>query len=198
MSVVHGQTAVECGVKPENIIIPKIGEVLHLIDKKLFKTNEIISTGPIFIDGDIVSRVNSQIIKERDALGENGFVQVVVGIDKKNNNIVGKPRIISRGSFFVKTSNDLVEEVKRIVHGAILFTIKNKTNWEIPELKQLIKDRLEPFFYKEKRRRPIIMSTILFVDDKTDPLEEFKLQFQEEIKNKNIPILEEDEEENEE
>lgn len=196
MSVVHGQTAVECGVKPENIIIPKSGEVLHLIDKKLFKTNEVIKSGPIFIDGDIVSRVNSEIIKERDALGENGFVQVVLAIDKKNNAIVGKPRVISRGSFFVKTSNDLIEEVKRIVHGAVLFTIKNKSDWDIPELKQLIKDRLEPFFYKEKRRKPIIMSTFLFTDDKTNPLEGMEINNSK--NNKKIENdLDEDEEEDE-
>ncbi|WGI36758.1 ribonuclease J [Mesomycoplasma lagogenitalium] len=173
MSVVHGQTAVENGVDPKNIIIPRIGEVLYLVNGKLTKSDEFINPGPIFIDGDIVSKVNSALIKERTALGENGFVHVVIAIDRVKNIIVGRPRIISRGSFYVKTSNDFVEEIKRIVHGAILFTIKNKNDWTVPELKQLIKDRLIPFFYKEKRRNPVILSTFLFADDRSNPLDGF-------------------------
>ncbi|MBN3534945.1 ribonuclease J [Mycoplasma procyoni] len=171
MSVVHGQTAVENGVKPENIIIPKIGEVLYLKNKVLTKSKEVVNAGPIFIDGDVVSKVNSNIIKERAALGENGFVYVTIAIDREKNNIVGRPRVISRGSFYVKKSTEFVEEIKRIAHGAILFTIRNKKDWTIPELKQLIEERLTPFFYREKRRNPLILSSFLFTDNKKNPLE---------------------------
>ncbi|UWD34228.1 ribonuclease J [Mesomycoplasma molare] len=180
MSVIHGQTAIENGVNPNNVIVPKIGEVLHLINKKLVKTKEFINPGPIFIDGDVVSKVNINLMKERLALGENGFVYVSIAIDRVKNIIVGRPRIVSRGSFYVKTSTEFVEELKRLVHGAVLFTIKNKADWTIPELKQLIKDRLIPYFYKEKRRNPIIISTFLFADDKKDPLKEFKNNQEEE------------------
>ncbi|VEU59653.1 ribonuclease J [Mesomycoplasma neurolyticum] len=174
MSVVHGQTAVENGVNPNNIIIPRIGEVLHLVKNNLYKSNEKIKAGVVFVDGSNISKINSNLIKDRVVLGENGFVYVVVALDKNKNIIVGRPRIISRGCFFVKNSTELIEKIKKIVHGAILFTIKNKDNWTIPELKQLIKDRLEPFFYKEKRRNPIIMSTFLFVDEQTNPLKDLE------------------------
>ncbi|MGZ9454018.1 ribonuclease J [Mycoplasma sp. AC157] len=176
MSVVHGQTAIENGVNPNNVIIPRIGEVLHLINKKLVTTKEFINPGPIFIDGDVVSKVNVSLMKERVALGENGFVYIAIAIDRNKNIIVGKPRVVSRGCFYVKTSTDFVEEIKRLVHGAVLFTIKNKEDWTVPELRQLIKDRLIPFFYKEKRRNPIIISSFLFTDDKKNPLEGFERQ----------------------
>ncbi|WP_318034385.1 hypothetical protein [Mycoplasmopsis agalactiae] len=77
---------------------------------------------------------------------------------------------MSRGSFYVKTSLALVEEAKRIAHGAVLYHIKNSQTWNIVELKQLIIDRLESLFYKEKRRRPIIIPTFLFTKEETDPL----------------------------
>nr|WP_318026874.1 hypothetical protein [Mycoplasmopsis bovis] len=104
-------------------------------------------------------------------------------IDKEKNEIVGRPHLISRGSFYVKTSLALVEEAKRIAHGAVLYRIKNNANWNIVELKQLIIDRLEALFYKEKRRRPIIIPTFLFVKEENDPLfDKVTIKFE----NKNI------------
>ncbi|CRH45780.1 Ribonuclease J 1 [Chlamydia trachomatis] len=126
MSVVHGYTAVESGVKPNNIIIAKLGEVYYLENHKISLSDEKVYFGPVFIDGNILSKTNSQIMKERMELGQNGFVHVIIAINKEKNLILGKPRIVSRGAFFVKNSLQLIEEAKRLVHGAILYTIKNE------------------------------------------------------------------------
>ncbi|MGY6171938.1 RNase J family beta-CASP ribonuclease [Candidatus Mycoplasma pogonae] len=167
MSVVHGQTAIKSGVKKENVLIPSLGEVLYLNKGKLSFSKEKINYGPIYIEGDVISKSNSTTINERVHLGENGFVNVIVAINKNKNTIVGRPTIVSRGSFYVKNSVELVEECKKIVHKAILYHIKNSKNWNIPDLKQIIKDRLEPFIYKEKRRKPLILTSILLIDEKT-------------------------------
>lgn len=164
MSVVHGYTAVESGVKPNNIIIAKLGEVYYLENHKISLSDEKVYFGPVFIDGNILSKTNSQIMKERMELGQNGFVHVIIAINKEKNLILGKPRIVSRGAFFFKNSLQLIEEAKRLVHGAILYTIKNEKDWTIPKIKQLIIDRLDPFFYKNKRRNVVIIPTILLTD----------------------------------
>ncbi|WP_338867470.1 ribonuclease J [[Mycoplasma] gypis] len=164
MSVVHGHTATECGVPQENVVIAKLGEVFELVNHELRLSDERIYTGPVFIDGEVVSKVNTSILKERMELASNGFVHVIIAINKEKNIILGRPRIVSRGAFYVKNSTELLEETKRLVHSAILYTIRNKEEWTVPELKQLIKDRLEPFFYKEKRRNVVVIPTILMVD----------------------------------
>ncbi|BAP39487.1 ribonuclease J [Metamycoplasma canadense] len=165
MSVVHGYTGVETGVKPNNIIIAKLGDVYYLENHKISLSNEKVYFGPVFIDGNILSKSNSQIIKERMELGQNGFIHVIIAINKEKNLILGKPRIVSRGAFYVKNSLHLIEEAKRLVHGAILYTIKNEKDWTIPKLKQLIIDRLNPFFYKNKRRNVVIIPTILLTEN---------------------------------
>ncbi|TPE57540.1 ribonuclease J [[Mycoplasma] falconis] len=162
MSVVHGYTAVESGVNPDNVVIAKLGDVYYLEDHKIRLSDEKVYFGPVFIDGSILSKTNSEIMKERMELGQNGFMHVIVAINKEKNLILGKPRIVSRGAFFVKNSLHLIEEAKRLVHGAILYTIKNNPDWSVPQLKQLMIDRLAPFFYKHKRRNVVIIPTILF------------------------------------
>jgi ribonuclease J len=52
-----------------------------------------------------------------------------------------------------------------LVHGALLYKIKNHDNWTTQQLKKLIQERLQPYFYKTKRRKPIITSTIFYIDD---------------------------------
>ncbi|CAL59412.1 ribonuclease J [Mycoplasmopsis agalactiae] len=183
MCVAHGESAVRNGVNKNNIFIPEIGQVFNMVDNQIIPTTEKIEYGPIYIDGTTTLSVTGSTLKERNELANSGFVNIIMTIDKDKNEIVGRPHLISRGSFYVKTSLALVEEAKRIAHGAVLYHIKNSQTWNIVELKQLIIDRLESLFYKEKRRRPIIIPTFLFTKEETDPLfEKATIKFE----NKNI------------
>ncbi|MCS4536531.1 MULTISPECIES: ribonuclease J [unclassified Mycoplasma] len=168
MSIVHGQSAVRNGVNPDNVFIPEKGRVYNIIKGVVSETDEKIDYGPIYIDGHNVLNLNANVIKERQQLAESGFVNICLVIDRKNKNIIGRPSLISRGAFYVKTSLPLVTEAKRVAHGAALYYIKNTEEFNIVELKQLIVDRLENLFYKEKRRKPIIIPTILYTDDADD------------------------------
>ncbi|WP_029512597.1 ribonuclease J [Mycoplasmopsis iners] len=170
MSMVHGESAVRNGVNPKNIIIPSLGRVYNMIDQKVYETDEKIDFGPIYIDGNNVLSLNANIMKERANLAESGFVSIILTIDKKDNAIIGRPSLISRGSFYVKNSLELVEEAKRIAHGATLYYIKNTPDWNVVELKKIISERLENLFYKEKRRRPVIIPVILFTDEEDEPM----------------------------
>ncbi|NQZ28894.1 MAG: ribonuclease J [Mycoplasmatales bacterium] len=166
MSVAHAQTAIESGVPEENVFIIDNGQVVEMVDRKVRISGEFIDPGPIYIDGITASKSTNKVIAEREKLADSGFVNVVVAINKKKNVIVGRPRLISRGTLFVKSSQDLMKEAQRLVHGSTLYTIKNKKDWTVNDVKAIIKERLEPLFYKVKRRRPIIIPVIMFVEDK--------------------------------
>lgn len=161
MSAVHGVTANQTGIKKENIHIPENGKVMYLENEKLIITKETEEVGPIYIDSNTISLTNGPIIKKREELGKNGFVNIVVVINKKNNSIVGRTRIISRGAIFTKTSKELLNEVQKMAHGTILHTIKNIKNWTKKELKENLSKRIGTYFYKIRRRNPIILTSIL-------------------------------------
>ena len=56
---------------------------------------------------------------------------------------------------------------KRLAHGAALFIIKNKPNWNKAVIKEAIKKRVQPFFFNKRRRNPLIIVSILdFADEK--------------------------------
>ena len=162
MSAVHGVTAVQTGVKRENVYVPSNGEVFYLKDGELEYTEENIDVGPIYIDSNNISSTNGIVIKQRAELGENGFINVVAVINKEKSIIIGRTRIISRGAVFTKTSRDLLAEIQRLAHGAILHTIKNKSNWTKSDIKEAVEKRIKPYVYKLKRRNPIIITSILY------------------------------------
>lgn len=165
MSVVHGQTAIRSGVKPENVVIAASGEVYQMLDRVVSKTKEKIEYGPVYIDGEIASISNTKLIKERETLGENGFVHIIMIIDKKKNLIIGRSKIITKGTLYVKSSIDIITEIRRLAHGAVLHKIKNSEKWTTQQLKKVIQDRVRPYFYKTKRRIPYVSITIQYVND---------------------------------
>lgn len=174
MSAVHGVTAVQTGVKKENVHIPTKGNVMYLHNNELIITDEWEEVGPVYIDSNNVSTSNGPVIKQRAELGENGFINVVVVVDKKKNIIIGRTRVISRGAIYAKNSKDLLMDVQRLAHGAILHTIKNLKTWTSADIKEAVRKRIEPFFYKTKRRKPIIVTSVLEFDKNNKPKRETK------------------------
>lgn len=164
MSAVHGITAMQTGVKKENIHIPTNGNVMYLDKGELIITDEWEEVGPVYIDSNNASSSNGPVIKQRAELGENGFINVVVGIDKEKNNILGRTRIISRGAVYSKNSKELLDEVQRLAHGSILHTIKNNKDWTTSDIKESVRKRIEPFFYKTKRRNPVVVTSVLYLE----------------------------------
>lgn len=167
-SAVHGQTAKETNVKDQNVILIENGEVLYLENHVVTKSNEFIDPGPIYIDGTNASASTAEAITQRAKLGESGFINVVLTINKNKNEIVGRTKIISRGALYVKESRDLINEVQRLAHGAALYTIKNNKNWTKAMIKENIKKRIEPFFFQKRRRNPLIIVSILDLADKSE------------------------------
>ena len=165
MSVVHGQTAIKSGVNPNNVIIASHGEVYEMLDRKIYKTNDKVEWSPVYIDGEIASVKNTKLINEREQLGENGFVYVSMLIDREKKEIVSRAKIITRGTIYVKSSADIISEIRKIVHGAVLYKIKNSDDWNSAKLKKLIQERVKPYFYKTKRRSPYVCVSIQYVDN---------------------------------
>lgn len=178
MCLVHGKTAMRNGVKEKNVLIPQKGQVFEMLNNVITPTDRFINYGPIFIDGNTVLSVSEHILTDRAQLKDSGFVNIIFILDKNKNSIVQRPQIVTRGSFFVKTSKELVEEAKRVAHGAVLYHIKNNENWTTEELETIIKERLSTLFYKEKRRDSIIIPTIIYTNEPQEPkLEKAKIKF---------------------
>ncbi|NLC96104.1 MAG: ribonuclease J [Erysipelotrichaceae bacterium] len=155
----HTETAIETGVNKDNCYICSNGDIVVLRDEHCFQANERIQTDDIYVDGNDISGLSTSVLKDRQLLADNGLVAVIVAINSKQNKILCRPSIVSRGFVFIKESQTLLKEAELVVYEALKEKMKQKTTFG--ELKNCIRASLEPFLYKKTNRNPIVIPVIL-------------------------------------
>jgi len=146
----HAAIAREVGIPNENIVVVENGAVLEFSDGKM-SVGERIPGGYVFVDGTGVGDIGPGVMREREALAENGFVIVNMRVSKSGQ-LVGKPEIISRGFVFVRDADELFEAAQSEIAAAAA-----KANGN---LKDKIQNTLSDFFYSETKRRPMVFALV--------------------------------------
>lgn len=159
MLMTHAQTAMEVGIPKENIFICSNGDALILRNGEVFLSNQRITADDIFVDGNDASGLSTAVIKDRKILSDNGLVAVVVTIDSRINKILCKPSIVSRGFVYLKENQPLLKESENLVHESLKQKMKGKITFG--EIKNTIRQTLEPFLYSKTQRNPIVIPVIL-------------------------------------
>lgn len=160
MLKIHCENAIETGlIEEENCFICGNGDALIVRNGEVFRSLNRIVTDSIYVDGTDISGLNTSVIKDRKILADNGMVAVIICIDSRENKILCKPNIVSRGFVFIKESQTLLKEAENIVFDALKIKMKNKTTFG--ELKNTVRNSLEPFLYEKTNRNPIVIPVIL-------------------------------------
>ena len=147
------------GIPPQNIFVSEIGRVLE-IDRKGAGFSGSVPSGKLLVDGSGVGDIGSVVLRDRKLLAEEGLVVVVATVDTEGGYVVTGPDIISRGFVYVKESEELVESARRIA-GATLNRAIDKRIKDRIQIKNLIRDDLAKFIFKETKRRPMILPVIM-------------------------------------
>ena len=155
----HAGLAESMGMKPSNIFIGDIGDVVEL-NKEYMKKLPAIPAGRVLVDGLGVGDVGSIVLRDRKHLGQDGLIVVVCTLEPSSGDIVSGPDIVSRGFVYVRESEQLMEGArKRVVKILEDCAEKNVHEWGI--IKSKIKDELSKLFYDTTRRNPMILPIIM-------------------------------------
>lgn len=159
MLMQHRQTAISTGMDKDHIFVCANGDVLALRNHELISTDWRFQGDDIYVDGNDISGLSTAVLKDRRILADNGLVAVVIAIDSKDNKILSRPIIVSRGFVFIKDSQALLKEAEFIVGNALAEKMKERTTFA--EIKNCIRSSLEPYLYKKTHRNPIVIPVIL-------------------------------------
>ena len=156
----HADTATQVGIPPENIFICANGDILVMRNHEVFLCDSNrIQTDDIYIDGNDSSGIATAVLKDRQLMADNGLVSVIVTINSQNNTILCRPNIISRGFIFIKEGQELLRDAELIVYKAVRAKMAQKTTFV--EIKNCIRETLEPYLYSKTHRNPIVIPVIL-------------------------------------
>ena len=157
----QAKIARELGIDKENIFILHSGDVLEISEERAEVTGKV-PVGAILVDGLGVGDVGNVVLRDRQHLAEDGILIVVLALDSYNSQLVSGPDIVSRGFVYVRESDELLEEARLLVDGAVTGCLeKGQTDWG--KLKSTIKDVLSEYVWKKTKRRPMILPIIMEV-----------------------------------
>lgn len=157
MIVLHGRLGQEVGMPEENIFIIENGQVIEFDEEGAYQA-EYIPSGHVLVDGLGIGDVGSVVLRDRRLLARDGFVVVVIALDKTTGGLVEGPDIISRGFVYVRDSEDLMEEAKDQI-----IELLESGQVHADTAPTVIRDKLSQFFHKRTRRWPMIFPMVLEV-----------------------------------
>lgn len=156
----HADLAISMGMRPSNIIITDIGDVVEVGDRT-FRCTERVRSGALLVDGLGVGEVGSLVLRDRKHLAQEGSVSTAVAIDMKSGEILGVD-ITSRGFAYTQDTDELLNQCKELVKNVLLGTdIKAQEDWNA--VKQNIRKEVKNFIFRKTKRSPMIIIQILEV-----------------------------------
>ena len=155
----QAQIAESLGISKDNIFILESGNVLEL-DMDSAKVTGKVQTGAILVDGLGVGDVGNIVLRDRQHLAEDGIMIVVMTLERHSNVVLAGPDIVSRGFVYVRESEDLMGDARKVVEEALDNCLEHRvSDWS--KIKNEVKDALGDFLWKRTKRRPMILPIIM-------------------------------------
>jgi ribonuclease J len=157
----NAQLASDLGIHKDRIIISDIGKISEITDKRI-RVNGEVPSGFVLVDGLGVGDVGSVVLRDRKHLSEDGILVVGLAVDRYSGQVVSGPELISRGFVFVKESDTLLEDARRVVERTVDF-IDFSDGKDLNAAKNKIRDALSRYIYQITRKSPMILPVIMEV-----------------------------------
>ena len=156
----HADLARQMGLPDDHIFIGDVGSAVEL-SKSGMKQLSAVPAGCVMVDGLGVGDVGSVVLRDRRHLGEDGLIVVVCTIDRGSGQVVSGPDVVSRGFVYVRESEELMEEIRRLVDSILENSRGDYRDWGM--LKTRIRDGLSRLLFERTRRSPMILPIIMEV-----------------------------------
>ncbi len=160
----HIHIAMEMGLPKENCFALNIGDVLCFREKDVKVIKNGVYANDVYIDSSL-SDVDSNILKERKHLADDGFMAITFAIDKKKN-LVADPAINTKG-FIDSSSSYAAELVRHLSNKALAIfkeLVKSQKKLNLNVIKTSFVSQMTQFIYEETDKKPAILPIINVIE----------------------------------
>jgi ribonuclease J len=158
--VLHRRLAIEMGMAEEQVCLADNGTVLEIDETGVRKASSV-QAGNIYVDGLGVGDVGDGVLRDRQALGRDGIVVVMLTLDRQTGKALVGPEILTRGFVHTEYADGLIEMARTVVYDALEARRAEPAEWT--PAGPTIKDMLGRFLYKSTKRRPMIIPVVMEV-----------------------------------
>ncbi|UQX88343.1 ribonuclease J [Jatrophihabitans telluris] len=154
----HAAIARSTGMTDDQIMLAENGVVVDLADGVASVVGEI-EIDNVYVDGLAVGDIGDQVIKQRQILGDEGFVSILVAVDLHAGKVVFGPELTARGFTDDPNALDPIRaELIRIVEKAVVDGVR-----DADALAHIVRRTVGRWVDKTYRRRPMLMPQVIEV-----------------------------------
>lgn len=158
MLVKHAELARLMGVDPRNIIVGDNGKVIE-VTRRNIRLNGTVQAGALLVDGSGVGEVGSAVMRDRHKLAEDGMVVIVMAISAYDKHLMNDPEIITRGFVYVKESDAIMDELKRVTIESVE-SCDSRHIRDFSSIKSCVKSNISGYLYKATKCSPMVLPVI--------------------------------------
>ena len=153
----HKELAMRLGMDERNIILPTIGMQVELTANSM-KPVGFIKAGQRLVDGMGIGDMDSNVLRERKQLAEDGICVVCVNINNVAGEVIGDPFIITRGVVYADEQESFVQDAK----ACIIASLKESDlrGVEPSVIRASLRRNISNFIFKRTKRRPMILTIV--------------------------------------
>jgi len=161
---VHGHLAHELGMPKENVMIPDNGSIIEIFEGEKITKNSIKAPSELrVVEGHVVSELSDVLMRDRKALGQEGFCVVVATVDRRTGRLHKSPDIISRGFVYLRDNKDLMDQTRLIIRKSVEGSMKNPRSADLDAAREDLAENVSRFLLMKTHKRPIVIPVIVSV-----------------------------------
>lgn len=161
---VHGDVAVEMGVKKENVMIPDNSSIIDIIaGEKITKLAVKAPSELRVVEGQTVSELSDVLMRDRKALGQEGFCVVVATVDRRTGKLHKSPDIISRGFVYLRDNKDLMDQTRLIIRKSVEGSMRTPRATDLDVAREDLAEAVARFLLQRTMKRPIVIPVIVSI-----------------------------------
>ena len=152
------ETAMSVGMDKHNVLLPMLGMQVD-VNKNLLKVGGTVPFGSRLIDGAGIGEMESNVLKERKQLSEDGICVVILNVNARQGTLNSRPEIVSRGFTYMGEAQSWLEDAKNAIENSIDADAVRSRDYL--SVKVALRKALTNYLNKKLKRRPMIIPIII-------------------------------------
>ena len=161
MLKLHGEIAVQLGMKPENVFICDNGDILQLYDHQVTRIGQVPAED-VYIDGNDLDGLSSMAMNDRSILKSDGLVSIVVTFDNKGNKLISQPIVYTRGFSSSEQAHVVRHSLMRVNEAIQQCFDEGKKNPS--DIRGHIRSAVGKYIERRTGRKPMLVLFMLYAD----------------------------------
>lgn len=153
----HKELAMSLGMEGRNILLPSLGMQVEITQNSM-KEGKFVKAGQRLVDGIGIGDMDSNVLRERKQLSEDGICVVCVNINNVAGEVIGDPFIITRGVVYADEQESFVQDAK----ACIVASLKEADLRGVDPtmIRASLRRNVSNFIFRRTKRRPMILTIV--------------------------------------